>query len=269
MDTLLTILYVYLGIGFVYAIYIWLFAGDSWYAIPFNIIGGPIIFIYHTIRSFARKVPRVNEIFDGKKAVIFDLDGTIINSQPARNQAMEKVLESIDAAWAFRDYPPGLNEVEKWKYLLKKEKDIKTDLSAEDLAARTREAYLKLHTNVTAIDGFWEFFAYLREEKKYKVGLATNSVRKVVDIILERLDAEDLFDFVITGDEVKKRKPHPQIYKTAAKSLGVTPSEVVVFEDTVVGATAAADSRNDGPSGTDAPHERVTPAWPRAGRVTA
>lgn len=71
------------------------------------------------------------------------------------------------------------------------------------------------------------------------MGLATNSDRNVTDILLERLDAEDLFDFSVTGDEVGKRKPHPEMYKKAAKALGVKPKEVVVFEDTIVGATAA------------------------------
>jgi HAD superfamily hydrolase (TIGR01509 family) len=245
MDTLQTIFYVYLGLGFVYAIYIWLFAGDSWYAIPVNVLGGPIIFIYHTIRSLMRKVPSAQGIFDGKKAIIFDLDGTIINSQPARNKAMEDVLDSIDAGWMSRSYPPGLNEVEKWKLILKKEKDIETDLSAEDLAERTRDTYLKLHTDMTTIDGFWSLLEYFKNEKKYKVGLATNSVRKVVDVVLERLELDGIFDFIITGDEVKKRKPHPEMYNKAAKSLGVSPSEVVVFEDTVVGASAAASAKMD------------------------
>lgn len=235
----MTLLYIYLGVGFVYAIYIWLFAGDPWYYIPINMIGGPIIVIGQTIGALRRRKYEIKDIFEGKKAVIFDLDGTIIDSQPFRNQAVENVLESIDAEWVFRTYPHGLNALEQWTHILKEEEELETELTPRELADRTKSEYLKLHTEVSVIEGFWELAYYLKEEKKFKLGLATNSDREVTNEILKRMEADGVFDFSVSGDELKRRKPHPEMYKKVAKGLGVRPGDVVVFEDTIVGATAA------------------------------
>lgn len=239
MDIFLTVVYVYLGIGFVYAIYIWLFAGDYWYSIPVNTLGGPINIIYQVLRSYFRKTYELSDIFKGKSAVIFDLDGTIVDSQPFRNKAFEKVLDTLEGNWNVPDYPHGLNEREKWDFVLNAHKGLKANFTIEDLAEHTRTEFIKLYKDVDAMEGFWSLVRYLKETKKFKLGLATNSDRSILDIILKKLGAEGIFDSTIAGDEVKRRKPHPEIYKEAAKQLGVNPKKIVVFEDTVVGATAA------------------------------
>ena len=235
----MTILYTYLTLGFIYAMYIWLFAGDPWWSIPVNTVGGPFIFLREVVRGYVRKKLSPSKMFASKKAVIFDLDGTIIDSQPFRNQAMDNMLKTIGGGWVTRTYSHGLNAVERWEYILHQEPEINTEFTVEELAEHTKTEYLKLYTEVEAIPGFWDFMHYLKNVKKVKVGLATNADRNVADAMLKRLGASEIFDFVIAGDEVKHRKPSPEIYKTAAKKMGLKPKDILVFEDTIVGSTAA------------------------------
>ncbi len=235
-------LYVYLGIGFIYALYIWLFAGDPWTAIPLNTIGGPINIIYQTVRAFRRRKIEIYDLFRGKKAVIFDMDGTIIDSLPLHDQAVSLVLEEIGAGEVPRDYEPGLNNKEQWEHILGTNPDINTKLSVAELVARTKSKYLELHKDVEARDGFWSLARYLKE-KGFKLSLVTNTDRDVTDLLLKRLGADQgVFDIVITGDEVKKKKPSPEIYKKALKTLGVRAKDTVAFEDTIVGAKSATEA---------------------------
>lgn len=242
MEILKISLYVYLGIGFVYALYIWLFAGDPWYSIPLNILGGPINIIYQTIRAIRQKTVEAYDIFKGKKAVIFDMDGTIIDSQPFHNKAVEDILKQIDADWVTREYDHGLNDDDKWRDILNRNKDIKTPLSIKELATRSKARYLELHKDVEALDGFWILAKYLKE-KGFKMALVTNTDRDVTDEVLRRLGAEKVFDLIIAGDEVKKRKPDPEIYVKAMRVLGVRPKDIVAFEDTIVGSTASTQAK--------------------------
>ena len=185
VGSILTVaLYVYLGIGFIYALYIWLFAGDPWTAIPVNTIGGPINIIYQTIRAFLRKKIELYDLFKGKKAVIFDLDGTIIDSQPFHNQAVDAVLEEIGAGWVSREYDHGLNNVERWQHILDKNPKIETKLSVEELENRSKSKYLELHTEIEALEGFWALARYLKE-KGFKLGLVTNTDTEVTDLFLK------------------------------------------------------------------------------------
>ncbi len=76
-------------------------------------------------------------------------------------------------------------------------------------------------------------------KENFKVGLATNSRHREVDIIFEKLGFDGYFDIRLARDNVKNVKPHPEIYLKGAGIFGVDPSECVVFEDSIVGITAA------------------------------
>lgn len=242
MEIIVPILYVYFGVGFIYAMYIWLFAGDTWVSIPINILGGPLVLIWAILTQFTRKHTDLKSLFKNKKGVIFDLDGTIIDSQPYRDQAMENVLESLDSAWIFPSYVSGLNERKKWKHIMDNEPEFKPGLTVDQLAEKTKQEYLKIYQDVKPLPGFWEFARYLKETRNFKLGLATNSERDVTTEILKRFSAENVFDFIATADDVVKHKPHPDIYKKVLQGLKLRAKDVVAFEDTIVGATSARDA---------------------------
>ena len=99
--------------------------------------------------------------------------------------------------------------------------------------------YRKLyHPNVKAIDGLIPFLKQL-SKKGIPMGLATMGGQDNIDFIFESLQLHSYFNSTTGGHEVIKGKPHPDIFLTAARKLGVTPTDCLVFEDTHSGIESA------------------------------
>ncbi|OGC70329.1 hypothetical protein A2415_05125 [candidate division WWE3 bacterium RIFOXYC1_FULL_39_7] len=181
-------------------------------------------------------------LIEGKKGVFFDLDGTLIDSEPLWVLAFDAVLRKADPSVPLEGVYelPGESLYDKWKRIVTK-KLIKTQQPAEELTEATHKEFLRLIEDhgIDARDGFWELAFELKEEKGFKLALATNTDESVAKIIVEKLGLDKVFDFIIYGNQVKRRKPDPEMYLTAAKQLGLSPKEVLVFEDSIFGAAAA------------------------------
>ncbi|MBI2414342.1 HAD family phosphatase [candidate division WWE3 bacterium] len=232
----------YLAVGFIYASYILLFAGDLWYAFPINMLFGPV-YIVQVIFKY-RKLhpnPSYKDVFYGKKVAIFDLDGTLIDSSPIWLDAFSNVKFEVGLEALIIDFPPGVGILDCWKNLLKSpdfDKNMKFEFTPEQLAEKTEVEYLSLFEDVALTEGFWSVAADLKENG-FRLALASNTNKHVVTEVLKRLGIENVFEQIICGDDVKKKKPNPEMYKTLAKNMGVKPKECVVFEDAVVGAKAS------------------------------
>lgn len=186
------------------------------------------------------------ELIKDKKAVLFDLDGTLVDSNKLWGQALKNVANNVGLEFFLIEDTPGFTILDKWQNALEKtSKDIK--ISAKDLAKNTYTEFLDLvkTQGIDTILGFWKLGVELKIEKKLKLGIVTNSPRDVAKQVIEHLKLTDVFDIVIGVDDVKRQKPDPQMYLLAAKKLGVKPKEVLVFEDSVVGAIAADRAKMD------------------------
>jgi len=176
---------------------------------------------------------------DGYKAVIFDLDGTLIDSMPAHFEAWRSALAKARAP---KDVFP-----EDVFYAMggRPTKDIVAELNGEHnltldpeyVALSKREAYLANLDKIEIIDDVVDFAKSLRG--KMPLGIATGGRRVVVEKTLQALGLSDLFDEVITADDVKCGKPAPDVYLEAASRLGVAPEDCLVFEDAPAGMMAA------------------------------
>lgn len=247
LQILTVLVSIYLIIGFVYAVYILLFAGDVWTSFPINVIFGvPYLINIFATSSFGGKRVSYKDIFFGKKAVIFDLDGTIIDSFEAWETALDIVKTRAGIPFVPNKFPVGQNIVDDWKTLIQDAANspfntkpiVKTP---DQLAEDTEKEFLKLKVDWQPIDGFWPFIGDLKDNG-FKLALASNTRRSVVDALLDRMNLVGVFDFILCGDEVTKRKPHPEMYKTLVSKLGLGSKDCVIFEDSVVGAEAAVRS---------------------------
>ena len=178
------------------------------------------------------------------KGVIFDMDGTIVDSLPYHYKAWkiffnENKVENFSEK--LKDYKGGgtldlMTAVYGDKYS-RKELKIMTD----DKEIIFREIY---KNNVVPIMGFMEMFELIKS-KKILVGLASNAIRKNVKMILSELKIYEKFDSIICGDEVKKGKPDPEMFNETVYRFKLKKEECLIFEDSIEGVTAAVNSNVD------------------------
>ena len=179
-----------------------------------------------------------------KKGIIFDLDGTIVDSLPYHYKAWkiffkENKVENFSER--LKDYKGGgtldlLTAVYGDKYS-RKELKIMTD----DKEIIFREIY---KNNVVPIMGFMDMFELIKS-KKILVGIASNAIRKNVKMILSELKIYEEFDSIICGDEVRKGKPDPEMFDETIDRFNLKKEECLIFEDSVEGVSAAVNSRVD------------------------
>ncbi len=171
-------------------------------------------------------------------AVIFDLDGTVLDNEDEYGASFKKVLESLGAT-DVPDIPQvgGIGVKENWPILLEKY-GVETKKSMEELAHETQEEYLKQLDKVTLKAGFEDYISSLRKAG-IKTALATSNGWWVVDDVFEKLKLEKYFDIVTTGEEVEYKKPDPALFLLTADKLGVGPEDCLVIEDAASGIEAA------------------------------
>ena len=178
------------------------------------------------------------------KGVIFDMDGTIVDSLPFHYKAWkiffnENKVENFSEK--LKDYKGGgtldlMTAVYGDKFS-RKELKIMTD----DKEIIFREIY---KNNVVPIMGFMEMFELIKS-KNILVGIASNAIRKNVEMILSELKIYEKFDSIICGDEVKKGKPDPEMFNETVKRFNLKKEECLIFEDSVEGVLGAVNSKVD------------------------
>ncbi|RZN38790.1 MAG: HAD family hydrolase [Methanophagales archaeon ANME-1-THS] len=159
-------------------------------------------------------------------AILFDLDGVLINSFESWYQAFTNML----TAYGKKKLSRETFKARCWG------PDLRHNLGAlqlgEDAAEYCVREQIKLIPLIELFPGAEEVVRQTRERYKCKVGLVTNTPRENVDKILAHFQLSNHFDAVITGDDVKKGKPDPEMVITACKRLNVKPDRVILVGDT-------------------------------------
>ena len=171
-------------------------------------------------------------------AVIFDLDGTVLEDEDEYGKAFNKVLKSLGTDLEVETpQTKGIGVKENWPLLIKKY-NIKTDKSPEVLAHETQEAYLLELNEVTIRPGFDEFAERLKDAG-IQIALATSNTWEVTEKILKKTGLSDFFDTITTVEEVAYSKPDPALFTLTADKLGVEREKCLVIEDAPSGIEAA------------------------------
>lgn len=169
------------------------------------------------------------------KAIIFDMDGVLIDSEPLWKIAMEEVFRNIGCDLTRKDFEKTvglrLDEVIDYWYEQKPWKE-KTPKQVLDLIIS--EMVILIKKNGKPLKGVIETLQFLRKEN-YKIGLATSSYEILIECVLDTLEIKHFFDVTHSAEHENYGKPHPEVYINTAKMLAVSPLECIVIEDSLNG----------------------------------
>jgi HAD superfamily hydrolase (TIGR01509 family) len=170
-------------------------------------------------------------------AVLWDMDGTLIDSEPYWLASESEFASSRNSSWGRED---GLGVIGMSLYesskLLKAR--VGTDLEPQEIIDEVTNGVLaRLDQSIPWRPGARELLTLLRENS-IKTALVTGSMHRMAKQVADSIGF-DAFDLIIGGDDVSNGKPHPESYLKAAAILGVDPTNCVAFEDSLTGITAA------------------------------
>lgn len=174
------------------------------------------------------------------KAVIFDMDGVLVDSEPLHISVESNMLMELNIPLKKEMYArfAGTTNLSMWRTLAN---EFKLGKSPEELSAESNRRFIDelLNKNkVQLFEGVLEVLTNL-SERGIALALASSSNKDVVESILTKFELKKYFNAIITGSDVQHSKPHPEIFLIAAKKLKVSPSFCVVVEDSPNGVKAA------------------------------
>jgi beta-phosphoglucomutase len=171
------------------------------------------------------------------KGAIFDLDGVIVNTVGLHFKAWRKMFSEYGKKFTFEDYKEKVDGIPRSDGA----RAILTGLSDEELeeaSARKQKYFLELlkKEGVKTYPGTIELIKELREKK---IKVAVISASKNCLTILKKAQLDSFFEAVISGLDITRGKPDPQVFLMAKDRLGLKEDECLVFEDAVLGVEAA------------------------------
>ncbi len=176
------------------------------------------------------------------KAIIFDMDGVIIDSEPIHKQVERSIFERLNIEVSEEEHNSyvGKTSMGMWNEI-KFKHNLKEDISSEEIVRLEVDRYIEhllADDDIKPINGVREFINELHIDD-IKLALASSAVRKSIETVINLFELEEYFGISISGEDIENGKPFPDIFLKAAKELGVKPMECVVIEDSKNGVMAA------------------------------
>jgi HAD superfamily hydrolase (TIGR01509 family) len=170
-------------------------------------------------------------------AVLWDMDGTLIDSEPYWMKSEGSFAKANNSNWTEQD---GLSLVGMSLYDSSKiiKERVGSDLEPEQIIQKlTDDVSAQLKQEIFWRPGARDLLLLLRK-KKVKTALVTMSMHRMAKQVADSIGF-DAFDVIVAGDDVRHGKPHPEPYLKAAELLGVKPEDCVAFEDSLTGLRSA------------------------------
>ena len=173
------------------------------------------------------------------KGAVFDMDGLMFDTERLVYENWQQMMDSLG-------YPYDL---EFFKLTIgKRKKEVEQiylsrfgkDFPYWELADRCRNIYVERvsREGIPVKKGLYEILSFLKD-KNVKIALATSTSRRTTELNLRSAEVYEYFDALVCADEVKNGKPHPEVFLTAAKKLGLPSEECAAFEDSINGIKSA------------------------------
>lgn len=174
------------------------------------------------------------------KAVIFDMDGVIIDSEPIHSRVKMDTFAHFGLPFDEADLIHYMGRTSQAIFAETLAKYGRKDVTPAEMAAYKHDHYLEVLESgaIEPVAGSVEFIRELHE-RHIPIALATSSNVRAMNAVLDNFGIRTYFDSILSGGELPESKPHPAIYLISAQRLGMKPAECAVIEDTTNGIRAA------------------------------
>ena len=179
------------------------------------------------------------------KLIIFDLDGVLVEAKEIHYNTLNQALREIGNEYVITEAEhlstyDGLKTNQKLD-MLTKAKGLPKDVHEQVWNRKqhlTIEAISQLQTNHVLVSVFKEL-----RDRGYQLACCSNSIRRSVLVMLSKIGLIEYMDLIISNEDVKNSKPHPEMYWKAISMMGVLPEQTLIVEDSPHGLLAASRSR--------------------------
>src|SRR5690554_3719398 len=171
------------------------------------------------------------------KAFIFDMDGVIVDSEPLHFEVNRRIMRDFGLEFSdefFHAYV-GITNEQMWADLIER---YSLNTTIEELQKKDFLLKKEVFRDLQPIKGIPELLTNLKKDG-IATGLASSSEREFIEMVLEKLQIRGYFQAIVSGEEVERSKPEPEIFLRAAKLLNVEPADCLVLEDSKHGVEAA------------------------------
>ncbi|MCF0058944.1 HAD family phosphatase [Dyadobacter sp. CY356] len=172
-------------------------------------------------------------------AVIFDMDGVIVHTNPYHSKAFREFFSSRDLHPSDEDFSQHMfgksNGYILSHFLERKIEGEELRVMEDEKESLFRKIY---EPHIDPVSGIISFIEDL-SQNGVKLGVATSAPVANLDLVFSKVPLREKMGSILASEDVKKHKPDPEVYLSSAKNLGVSPEDCVVFEDSFSGVSAA------------------------------
>ncbi|MGQ9543904.1 MAG: HAD family hydrolase [Candidatus Bathyarchaeia archaeon] len=173
------------------------------------------------------------------KAVIFDFDGTLVDSYEAHLESFRRALNrhglKVEAEEIYKRFGKPA------RVILAEVLPETVHHRIDDLVREKRKEFVETSRKIRLFEGVEDTLRYLKS-KGIRLGLATSADRLSVMGVLERFGLQTYFDTILSSEDVEEAKPNPKIFIMAAERLGVDPKECIIVGDSIFDVIAASEA---------------------------
>ena len=174
------------------------------------------------------------------EAIIFDMDGVLIEAKDWHYEALNKALDLFGMEISRYDHLvtyDGLPTRKKLK-MLSAERGLPEDLH-EFINIMKQQYTMEIIYSKCKPCFYHEYALSKLKSDGYRLAVCSNSIRQTVEVMMDKANLKQYVEFMLSNEDVTNSKPHPEMYLLAAERFGVSPSEMLVLEDSHFGCRAA------------------------------
>lgn len=172
------------------------------------------------------------------KAIIFDFDGTLVDSEPNYAESDVATIQRFGGKFTLKEHHQYIG-VGARKFISAMQRKYNLDASFEEIQIIQKQEYMKRALINTPVFPEMKRLVDILKAKGIPMAVASGTQKEILEMLLDKTELKDYFPIVLSSEEVEKGKPAPDVFLETARLLDEPPENCLVLEDSPAGAQAA------------------------------